>query len=311
MRIFALFVCLLAGSLVIAAAVAVPVWSLVTLVSDQPLHRVLNRLAMLATLVGLFFLTRRLGLADRNTLGYNLPRRAFIRQVAIGWLWGLVLLAPLVMLIFLLDVRGLKPLFADGVPAMKLASLIVAGTLTGLIIACIEETFFRGLLFSVVRRTSSTATAVIAPSALYASLHFLGGGMSLEVREMQWHHGFVVLGRLFERYSHPLAFVDAFLALFALGILLSLVRLRTSSVAIPIGLHAVGVVVISTVGRTTDVDFNSPYAGLVNSYDGVIGWAGFVWFGLIGAILLVTDRQAAISRRRCGDADIPVFRQDP
>ena len=71
---------------------------------------------------------------------------------------------------------------------------------------------------------------------------------------MSWIHGFQVLSRLFERYAQPLAFVDSFLALVALGILLALVRLRTGAIAACIGLHAAGVCAIFVLRDTTVVN---------------------------------------------------------
>ena len=65
MRTFALFVALLAFALLLAAALTYPAWLLVGTVSVEPVHRVMNRLAMLVALVGLVLLARRLGLSNR------------------------------------------------------------------------------------------------------------------------------------------------------------------------------------------------------------------------------------------------------
>ena len=69
MRNFALFVALLAGSLLLAAALTYPAWLLVATISVEPVHRVMNRLAMVIALVGLIVLTRRLGLSNRTARG--------------------------------------------------------------------------------------------------------------------------------------------------------------------------------------------------------------------------------------------------
>src|SRR5215207_9224741 len=79
------------------------------------------------------------------------------------------------------------------------------------------------------RLSSAARAAIVAPSVLYAALHFLGGKLRVPPEEVSWVHGFQVLSRLFERYAQPLAFVDSFLALVTLGILLALVRLRTGA----------------------------------------------------------------------------------
>jgi membrane protease YdiL (CAAX protease family) len=276
-RTFALFVALLALALIAAAALTYPAWLLVGTVSVEPVHRVMNRLAMLIALVGLVVLTRRLRLSHRSALGYGLPRGQFLRQLGLGWVAGIGLMLPLVALLLVFDVRQIKP-GIDG----ELPPMILQGLLSGLVIALIEETFFRGILFTAVARTSGARAAIIAPSILYAALHFLGGKLRVPPEDVSWEHGFHVLSRLFERYAQPLAFIDSFLALVALGILLAFVRLRTGAIAACIGLHAAGVCMIFILRDTTVVDSSSQLAGVVGTYDGVIGWAALVWFAVIG-----------------------------
>jgi uncharacterized protein len=101
--------------------------------------------------------------------------------------------------------------------------------------------------------------------------------------QVSWEHGFQVLSRLFERYAQPLAFVDSFLALVTLGVLLALVRLRTGAIAACIGLHAAGVCTIFILRDTTAVNDHAQLAGIVGTYDGVIGWGAFAWFVAIVA----------------------------
>jgi uncharacterized protein len=285
-RTFALFVALLAGSLVLAAALTYPAWLLVGTVSVEPVHRVMNRLAMLIALFGLIFLVRRLALSNRAALGYRLPRAEFLRQLGLGWAAGVGLMLPLVALLLALDVRHIKP-GLDG----DLPPLLIGGVLSGLAVAFIEETFFRGVLFTAVARTSGTRAAIVAPSVLYAALHFLGGKLRVPPEEVSWEHGFQVLSRLFERYAQPLAFIDSFLALLALGILLALVRLRTGAIAACIGLHAAGVCTIFVLRDTTVVNSQAKLAGLVGTYDGVIGWAALAWFVAIASAYVLYDDQ--------------------
>jgi uncharacterized protein len=287
MRSFALFVALLVGALLVAAVLTYPAWWLVGLISIEPVHRVMHRIAMLIALVGLVVLTRRLGLSSKEALGYGLPRRQFLVQLGMGFLGGVALMLPLTGLLLGLDIRELKPGFDGG-----WLGLISAGMLTGLTVAFIEETFFRGVLFTAVARTSSAAAAVIAPSLLYASLHFLGGKLRVPADEVSWGHGFEVLSKLFERYAQPLTFADSFLALAMLGMLFAIIRLRTGAIAACIGLHAAGVAFIAVLRGATVVNPNAEYAELVGSYDGVIGWAALIWFAMIGAVFVIYGPKA-------------------
>jgi membrane protease YdiL (CAAX protease family) len=287
MRAFALFVALLAASLLVAAVFTYPAWWLVSLVSIEPVHRVMHRIAMLVALIGLVVLTRRLGLSNKEAMGYGMPRRQFLTQLGIGWLCGLALMLPLTGLLLGLDIRELKPGF-DG----HWLSLIGGGIVTGLTVAFIEETFFRGVLFTAISRTSGAAAAVLAPSLLYASLHFLGGKLRVPADQVSWVHGFEVLSKLFERYVQPLTFADSFVALAMLGVLLAAVRLRTGAIAACIGLHAAGVAFIAVLREATLVNPNAEYVELVGSYDGVIGWAALIWFAVIGCVFVVFTRRA-------------------
>ena len=290
MRAFALFVALLAGSLVVAAVFTYPAWWLVSLVSVEPVHRVMHRIAMLIAVIGLVVLTRRLGLSSKEAMGYGMPRSRFLMQLGIGWLCGLGLMLPLTGLLLGLDIRELKPGF-DG----QWLTLIAGGVVTGLTVAFIEETFFRGVLFTAVWRTSGAAVAIIAPSLLYASLHFLGGKLRVPADEVSWIHGFEVLSKLFERYAQPLTFADSFVALAMLGVLLAAVRLRTGAIAACIGLHAAGVTFIAVLKQATFVNPGAEYGSLVGSYDGVIGWAALIWFAVIGTVFVVLSRPRAAS----------------
>lgn len=292
MRAFFLFVLLLAGALILASAVTYPAWLLVSMISVEPVHRVMNRVAMLIALVGLVVLTRRLGLSDRESLGYGMPRRRFIAQLLVGWIAGFLLMTPLVAFLLGLDIREVRPAF-DG----DWVSLVLGGVASGFAVAFIEETFFRGVLFSAVRRTSNAAAAVIAPSLLYALLHFLGGRLRVAPEDVSWEHGFLVLARLFERYTEPLTFADSFLALWVLGVLLALIRLRTGAIAGCIGLHAAGVCTIAVLRKATEVDATAEHARWVGTYDGVIGWAALIWFVAIALAYHRYTKSQAVNPR--------------
>ena len=53
--------------------------------------------------------------------------------------------------------------------------------------------------------------------------------------------------------------------------------------AVSMGLHAAGVAAIAVLRQLTFLDPSSPFAYVVGTYDGVIGWAALVWFSVITA----------------------------
>ena len=289
MRTFLKFVGLLAGALLLAAALTYPGWRLVEMMSDQPVHRVMHRLAMLFALLGLVWFVRRQGLGYAGALGYGLPRARFVRQLACGYLLGLALLLPLIAMLFALDLR--VPREHAFTPA-HLLPVVGSGIVAGLIVAFIEETFFRGILQTAVERESGAFAALTLPSALYASLHFLGGRLRVSDAAVDWTAGFAVLAQLFEKYAAPLSLIDSLLALFAVGVLLALIRQRTGAIAASMGLHASWVMLIAvTRGSSTD-NQAGPEDWLTGSYDGVIGWGALFWTALIlGGVLTLWRRR--------------------
>lgn len=279
MRSFVALVAFLAAALIVAAALAYPAWWLVGFISDQPIHRVMHRIAMLVAFVGLIFIFKHWQVANKAALGYALPKKEFIKQLSLGLIVGAAIMMPLMMTLFGLDVRAAKPEFE--LNTVKLASLIASGLLSGLVVAFIEETFFRGALFTAVRRESGTALAIVMPSLLYASVHFLGGRLRLPRDQVEWATGFEVLNKLLEEYATPLELADSFFALFAVGVLLAAVRVRTNAIAACIGLHAAWVCTIQTVRRASTVQESADASWIVGSYDGVIGWGALGWIAVI------------------------------
>jgi membrane protease YdiL (CAAX protease family) len=275
MRTFLKFLGLLAGALLVAAVLAWPAWQLVALVSVEPFHRVMHRVAMLIGLIGLVVLVRRLGLADRTSLGYGLPRPVFLKQLSIGFGAGVAMMVPLIVLLYGLDLRLPKEGFEWG--GARLFGAIAGGLLSGAAVALIEETFFRGAMQTGIERESGQRLAIVLPSLLYASLHFLGGKLRVPAEEASWASGIDVLANLFERYAHPLELVDSFMALLAVGVLLAIVRARTGAIAACLGLHAAWVCVISVLREASMRNPQAEWSWLVGSYDGVIGWLAFAW----------------------------------
>lgn len=291
MRAFLTMLLFLAAALVVAAVLTYPAWWLVTLISDQPVHRVMHRIAMLVAFVGLIVIFKRWQVANKAALGYALPKAQFLRQMCVGLVVGAAIMAPLIVMLFALDIRVGKPGFV--MDAGQLGALVTSGLLSGLVVAFIEETFFRGALFSAVERESGTTLAIVLPSLLYASVHFLGGRLNLPREEIDWSTGFAVLGKLLEKYATPLELVDSFVALFAVGVLLALVRVRTNAIAACIGLHAAWVCTIQTLRNASVVQENAAASWLVGSYDGVIGWGALGWMVLMLLAYAITTRRRA------------------
>jgi membrane protease YdiL (CAAX protease family) len=296
MRAFFSILILFAAALVAAAALAYPAWLLVELMADQPIHRVMHRIAMLCVLVGLIWLFKRWRLADRQASGFGVPRRKFWAQLGVGLIAGTLIILPLLVSLYLLEVRIADP--GAELTAGSIAQIIAKGLLSGLAVALIEETFFRGLLHTAVERESGRTAALLLPSLLYAAVHFLGGRLRVTDDQLSWSSGFEVLERMFIAYAQPFAIVDSFLALFAVGLLLALVRVRTGNIAACIGLHAAWVCSLYFFGASTDYNPHSNARWLVGSYDHVIGWGTVGWMLAMAGVYIARTRIARAPHQR-------------
>jgi hypothetical protein len=87
----------------------------------------------------------------------------------------------------------------------------------------------------------------------------------------------VLLAGTLHVFAAPLAILDAFLALFAVGVVLALVRSATGNIAACIGLHAGWVWVILVAHAISEPQEASPLRFLLSRFDGFVGWLVCVW----------------------------------
>jgi membrane protease YdiL (CAAX protease family) len=245
---------------------------------DYEPQRVMGRLAQILILAGLWPFLRWLDLADRESLGFALERPRFIETVKRGWLFGVLSLLVLVLLELGIGVRVPDPDWSSGL--WGLLQKAVAALIGGLLIGLLEETFFRGALYSSIRRGAGVAAAASGSAALYAVVHFLKPHALPAGQAFDWLGAWAMFIHVFTgffQWQH----LDSLVALFAAGTLLALVRERSGHIGWCIGLHAGWVFVIQLTRRLTDGDEASQLAFLAGDYDGVIGWLGAVWIAAI------------------------------
>jgi uncharacterized protein len=101
----------------------------------------------------------------------------------------------------------------------------------------IEETFFRGIVLGVLLRTDRKLLSVVAVAALFAAVHFLKGS-EWEPAIVTWTSAFQSIGDAFAGFGDPMMVLAAFATLFLIGCILADARVLTSSLWLPIGLHA-------------------------------------------------------------------------
>jgi membrane protease YdiL (CAAX protease family) len=282
MRSFAWFVGLLVLALAVMAGVTYPVWQLLHPTFGFPFHRVADRLGMVTLAVGFFLVARRLRLADRNSLGYGLPPQRFMREAGIAFVIGVVLMGLIIALMLILHLRLLRPGVA--LSAATIGKLAAQGLLRGIAVALIEETFLRGAMWTGIARESGAMTATILTSLVYALTHFVSS-YHIPESQISWRSGLDMLAGSFGAFARPLDVSDAYICLFAVGVVLATVRMHTGNIAASLGLHAGWVWVITFVRETSIADPANPLHGLLSRFDGVVGWLVCAWTVLVGFAL--------------------------
>lgn len=288
MRSFLIFCALLLACLAAGAFLAYPAYLLVhSLQPDWKFHRIASRAAMLLLAVSLIWFFRYLRINNRHDLGFGIEPSRFMRQFGIALLAGTLSMLPVVALLYALDVRIPLPW------PQAVASVIGMGLLSGLMIGFIEETLLRGAMHSAIERESGRRAAVLLTAGVYATLHFLGRAR-IPPDQVGLNSGFDWLAGTLSAFAHPLALFDSFLSLFAVGVLLGLVRIRTGGIAACIGLHAGWVCVINSVRELSVYNAASPWSFLVGSYNGVVGYLVLGWTTLISVVFWMLSRKSVL-----------------
>jgi len=296
MRAFALFLTLIAVALASIGVLTYPAWLLLHPHFDFPFHRIGERIAMLVGLVGFLILAPRLRLGDRVSLGYGIPRRMFGRELLVGMAVGVLTMALIVCVMAALGLRDWHK--AAALDGGQLARLIAQGLASGLVVALIEETALRGIIFTGIQRESGKAAAIVLTSVIYAATHFFAKH-HIAAEQVTASSGWDLLAGTLQAFAAPLAIADAFLTYVAVGVILAAIRSATGHIASCMGLHAGWVWVMLTVTGTSDPVRGQPLSWLLSGTDGFVGWLVLFWALLIGwPLVRFFSRRASVKALR-------------
>lgn len=243
-------------------------------------HRVMGRVAQGLMLLGIWPFLRWQGLANRAALGFGVGWPVIRRAIRDGWALGVLILLALALALLELEIRVPDPTRDSW---MQITGRVAQAMLGGLLIGLLEESFFRGALYSAIRQRDGVRAALLWSAALYAVLHFMKPGAGPESLAFDSAAAWWLFAQVFValfQWSH----LDSLAALFMVGLFLALVRETTGHIGWCIGLHAGWVLVIQVNRRLTDVNDASPLAFLVGDYDATIGWLAALWIGCLTAL---------------------------
>ncbi len=212
--------------------------------------RYFNRSLYLAALILLPFLLFSLGARKaiatrRGPWSFALPEHSIapnrgqpivlpphpIRQMVGGFLMGAVFLlaaGALAILLGFFEWRG-----------RSITSLLPEATTTAAVVAVLEEVIFRGIILGIFLRTFRPFLAIALVAVLFAALHFIRPpeGVTVPNPDSAWA-GFHFLEITARRLLDGHLIMQQFAPLLLVGILLGVTRYLTSSLWLPIGLHA-------------------------------------------------------------------------
>ena len=258
------------------SAASISAW-LLSSVLDYAYVKLLSRSLLLFLAIGLIPLWRAAHLSAVD-IGLS-PIRA--GHMVKAYPYGLALVMPLMLFFIVVGFR----VWDDRVDyaGADFWRFVIAAISSGLLVAVFEETLFRGVLYTVLRRSGSFARTAGIVGVLYALVHFLGAGETVE-GTVSWYTGYAHVGSAFSGLTNPGAYLDSFVSFFLIGVLLCLVR-QSLGLWWCIGLHAAWVFAIRLFKEMTVRDIYSPYQALVGDYDNFIGYLVLIWLIFIFVVL--------------------------
>jgi uncharacterized protein len=282
MRAFTLFFGLMIAALMAIAVFSYPAWLLLSPHFDLKFHRVGERIGMLALAIGFVLVARRAGLADKRSLGYGLRRPLFIREMLLALGLGVLTMLAVVGIMTLLGLLDWSE--ASTVTSGQLTKIIFNRLLSGVAVGLIEETFLRGAMFTAIDRESGTRAAILLTSIIYSATHFFAS-YHIAADQVTSSSGITLLEGTLQLFASPLAIADAFLCLFAVGVVLAMIRAKTGNIAACLGLHAGWVWVMLTTHELTKPVRGQPLSFLLSQFDGFVGWLVLAWTIVLGIAL--------------------------
>lgn len=182
----------------------------------------------------------------------------------------------------------------------SLPGLLLGALGTGMAVAFLEEFLFRGALHAVMARILKPVVLWLAIAAFFALVHFLHPPHGLVIEKVGPLAGFWMLGQIFGQLGDPYFLAAEFAVLFAIGLALGHVRMKTASLWLAIGLHAGWVFGVKTLSPLTERQFGRaemmPWlgdtlrVGLVSCVMVLLTW-GLLWLCWLRRI----DRRAFAS----------------
>jgi len=244
---------------------------------DFSYDKILSRGVLLFAALGLI----PLGRAARLTAAGIGLRPLHWRGMLYAYPLGVLLLLPLILVYMVTGFRVLDDRVVYLGP--EFLGFVFGALASSLLVGLFEETLFRGVMFSALRRSAGFVASAALVGVVYAAVHFLDAE-PVASPEVHWYTGFTQVFAAFQQMLDLGGHWDSFVALFLLGVLFCWIREHVG-LWWCIGLHAAWVFGIRVFKEMTVRDVVNPYQGLVGSYDNFVGHLVSVWLLFIFVVL--------------------------
>ncbi len=271
-------------ALLFSALLAYPAFIFLSNWFEVDFERVISRCVLIVIIITLPVLFKIFRFNSWQQIGYTTKQKDFWAQLFKGFALGVLIMLPIIIGLLITNTRVIDTDWNWSIH--HIVGLLITAALSGLLIALIEETLFRGIMFTAIQKQASTLFAIISTSFIYAIVHFLQPEAYLAQNSINWTSGFNVVKNAFDPLLYPAQYFDSFIALFFAGVLLAMIKNNTNKLVICIGVHTGWVFAIKTFKRMTDTNIDSNFIYLVGSYDKVIGYLAA--FCIILAIIIYT-----------------------
>lgn len=245
---------------------------------DFPFDRVMRRVVLVVSALFLVAARRRLEIVSLASVGLRSVERPYSLFMR-GWVAGAGALA-LMLLVMVWGGARVSGLYCSG--SGELVFELANAFLTGVVVAIIEEIFFRGFIFQACLRTLSPAASVAVMSSFFAIVHFFNASDMPMPASFDPLLGFKAVAYFFAPLLAPAEVLPGFVGLFLFGAVLGVAVLRTGSLFLAMGLHAGCVFGIKAEGIFLNrVKAVAPwFFGDGRIVTGVFGWIvllGMLW----------------------------------
>ncbi|MCO6429483.1 MAG: CPBP family intramembrane metalloprotease [Deltaproteobacteria bacterium] len=250
-----------------------------------PFARVFTRVAMLFAVIILIVYRKEFPL--RRLKVYFAPPGSRTKNILL--ILAGIIIATTTTAIFFPAVLAHGKVMLGSRTAEEIAWRLLKTIPAALLIAAIEESFFRVILFERIQKAMPVVAAAAIVSVIYAVVHFLAPVKGFSPETLNAAAGIEYMSLILQRMFLPEVY-PAMLGLFFVGMVLSYAVYKTGSIYLALGLHAGWVIAVKMASfLTVMVPGQSFEAGTTHRYYLVSlpsGWIAIAVAGILTAILI-------------------------